>query len=43
MDILQKLSEASNGKDAMTGHWEMMGLHITKPFLTFTEHAFQRN
>ena len=26
----------------MTGHWEMMGLHITKPFLTFTEHGFPK-
>ena len=37
-----RLSEASNGKDTMTGHWEMMGLHITKPFLTFTEHGFPK-
>ena len=36
------LGEASNGKDTMTGHWEMMGLHITKPFLTFTEHGFPK-
>ena len=35
-----KLKEASTGKDTMTGHWEMMGLHITKPFQTFTEHGF---
>lgn len=35
-----KLREASVGKDTMTGHWEMMGLHITKPFRTFTEHGF---
>ncbi len=34
------LQEASTGKDTMTGHWEMMGLHITKPFQTFTEHGF---
>ena len=26
----------------MTGHWEMMGLHITKPFKTFTEHGFPK-
>ena len=31
-----KLREKSNGKDTMTGHWEMMGLEITKPFQTFT-------
>jgi phosphopentomutase len=35
-----KLREASTGKDTMTGHWEMMGLHITTPFQTFTEHGF---
>lgn len=34
------LQEASTGKDTMTGHWEMMGLHIMKPFQTFTEHGF---
>lgn len=34
------LMEASTGKDTMTGHWEMMGLHITKPFKTFTETGF---
>ena len=37
-----RIGEASNGKDTMTGHWEMMGLHITKPFLTFTEHGFPK-
>ena len=37
-----RLKETSNGKDTMTGHWEMMGLHITKPFLTFTEHGFPK-
>lgn len=35
-----RLREASNGKDTMTGHWEMMGLHITTPFKTFTETGF---
>ena len=34
------LNEASTGKDTMTGHWEMMGLYITKPFQTFTENGF---
>lgn len=37
-----KLKEASVGKDTMTGHWEMMGLHITKPFKTFTETGFPK-
>ena len=30
-----KLSEASVGKDTMTGHWEMMGLNITQPFKVY--------
>lgn len=34
------LQEKSRGKDTMTGHWEMMGLYITKPFQTFTQHGF---
>ncbi|HET7629194.1 MAG TPA: phosphopentomutase [Bacillales bacterium] len=29
------MSEASNGKDTMTGHWELMGLHVKEPFRTF--------
>lgn len=37
-----RLLEASTGKDTMTGHWEMMGLHITKPFQTFTETGFPK-
>ena len=34
------LNEKSNGKDTMTGHWEMMGIETKKPFITFTEHGF---
>ncbi len=34
------LHEASNGKDTMTGHWEMMGLQTIKPFVTFTDTGF---
>src|SRR5699024_11125259 len=30
-----KMQEASHGQDTMTGHWEMMGLHIDQPFRTF--------
>lgn len=37
-----RLHEASTGKDTMTGHWEMMGLHITTPFQTFTETGFPK-
>ncbi|PRY78432.1 phosphopentomutase [Alkalibacterium olivapovliticus] len=32
-----KLEEKSVGKDTMTGHWELMGLHIDKPFRVFPE------
>ncbi|MFD1018565.1 phosphopentomutase [Thalassobacillus hwangdonensis] len=31
------MREASNGKDTMTGHWEIMGLHIDQPFRTFPQ------
>lgn len=40
MGYYMKMKEKSVGKDTMTGHWEMMGLYITKPFRTFTEHGF---
>ena len=32
-----KMQEASVGKDTMTGHWEMMGLNIDKPFKVYPE------
>ena len=32
-----KMMEASNGKDTMTGHWEIMGLNIQTPFQVFPE------
>lgn len=35
-----RMQEASNGKDTMTGHWEMMGIKTEKPFRTFTEDGF---
>lgn len=34
------LRERSNGKDTMTGHWEMMGVETKTPFQTFTENGF---
>lgn len=37
-----KMAEISNGKDTMTGHWELMGLKIVKPFITFTETGFPK-
>lgn len=35
-----RMAEASNGKDTMTGHWEMMGIRTDKPFKTFTDTGF---
>lgn len=35
-----RMAEAGRSKDTMTGHWEMMGLKVEKPFKTFTEHGF---
>lgn len=32
-----KMQEASVGKDTMTGHWEIMGLHIDKPFKVYPD------
>ena len=37
-----KMDEASNGKDTMTGHWEMMGILTENPFKTFTDHGFPK-
>ena len=34
------MRETSNGKDTMTGHWEMMGIHTKQPFITFTDTGF---
>ena len=37
-----RLRETSNGKDTMTGHWEMMGINTVKPFQTFTDTGFPK-
>ena len=37
-----RLNEKSNGKDTLTGHWEMMGLEIKTPFQTFTDTGFPK-
>lgn len=37
-----RLRETSNGKDTMTGHWEMMGVNTEKPFQTFTDTGFPK-
>jgi phosphopentomutase len=30
-----KCTEISNGKDSVTGHWELMGVEVKKPFPTY--------
>ena len=40
MGRYMRLGEASNGKDTMTGHWEMMGIKTETPFQTFTDIGF---
>lgn len=37
LGFFTKMQEASNGKDTMTGHWEIMGLNIQTPFQVFPE------
>ncbi len=32
-----RMAEASPGKDSVTGHWELMGLVLEKPFPTFPD------
>ena len=32
-----KMAEASNGKDTMTGHWELAGLNISEAFKTYPD------
>jgi phosphopentomutase len=32
-----KMIETSVGKDTMTGHWELMGLHVSYPFQTYPD------
>lgn len=38
--ITCKLNEASAGKDTLTGHYEIMGLKVDTPSVTFTETGF---
>lgn len=40
--IISKLNETSAGKDTLTGHYEIMGLKVEKPSVTFTETGFPK-
>ncbi|MFN3739235.1 MAG: phosphopentomutase [Thermodesulfovibrionales bacterium] len=35
--IIARLEEVSKGKDTITGHWEMMGIVLGRPFPTYPE------
>src|SRR6185503_4717997 len=35
--VYGRMSEASPGKDSVTGHWEMMGIVLDRPFPTFPD------
>ena len=39
---VSKAREVSNGKDTMTGHWEIMGINTQVPFQTFTDTGFPK-
>lgn len=39
---VQLLREKSNGKDTLTGHWEMMGVETKQPLVTFTDTGFPK-
>lgn len=38
-----KATELSKGKDTITGHWEIAGIHIEKPFKVFTDNGFPQS
>ena len=42
LGYFMEMNETSVGKDTMTGHWEMMGLNIDRPFKTFTDTGFPK-
>jgi len=35
--VFARLGELSNGKDTITGHWEMAGIYTEKPFPTYPD------
>ncbi|ONI47256.1 phosphopentomutase [Candidatus Epulonipiscium fishelsonii] len=40
LGYFSEIKEKSDGKDTMTGHWEMMGIETKVPFKTFTDTGF---
>lgn len=40
LGVVCKMEEISNGKDTLTGHFEIMGLKVKDPFPSFTDTGF---
>lgn len=40
--VVMRMNEASTGKDTLTGHFEIMGLLVTKPYPSFTNTGFPK-
>ena len=40
LGVVAQMEEISVGKDTLTGHFEIMGLKVTKPYPSFTETGF---
>ncbi len=40
LGVVSKMEEISVGKDTLTGHFEIMGLKVTKPYPSFTDTGF---
>ena len=40
--VVSKMEEISVGKDTLTGHFEIMGLKVTKPYPSFTDTGFPK-
>ena len=40
--VVLRMKEQSNGKDTLTGHFEIMGLKVTDPFPSFTDTGFPK-
>lgn len=38
--VVMRMREISLGKDTLTGHFEIMGLNVTRPFPSFTDTGF---
>lgn len=41
--VVTTMQETATGKDSVTGHWELMGAKLTKPFNDFTKEGFPKD